>query len=280
MTEAAPGSYPEPPIYHDEKWTVRATSAGGRLFLYVDDPVGGDDGSLEDVLPWDEIIGKCDPPFLLGDCSGVPSSWVGKKVFKDSCPKSNPDAIAFFHPVLLNADSYPIDGCQYLSGFQGAISTHPCRQHIREALDEDKFRPLATFPTFYFIPNDNVFWAYDGLQVREKRGRYLDRLEDTKFPLCPRGKGLNSIRFFEALRLGRIPVLIADDTKLPLEWMIDYDEFIVRVPEQEIASSNEYIERWLSDHDLVQASRVAQAISDEYFFDPNEFIELCLKELA
>jgi len=272
MTEAAPGYCPDPHIYHDEKWAVRATSGGGRLFLYVDSPIGGDDGSLDDILPWDQILNKCDPPFLLGDYSGVPKSWIGKKVFKDSCPKSNPDAIAFFYPVLINGESYPIEECRYLSGFQGAISTHPCRQHISESLS--KIEPS------YFSPHKKPFWSYVEKNLDLVRKEYLDLLENTKFPLCPRGKGLNSIRFFEALRLGRIPVLIADDTKLPLEWMIDYDEFIVRVPEQEIADADKYINRWLSDHDLTYASRVAQGISVEYFHDPEEFINLCLRELA
>ena len=268
MTEAAPGSCPEPPIYKDDKWTVRATSAGGKLFLYVDDPVGGDDGSLEDILPWDQILTKCDPPFLLGDYSGVPSSWVGKRVFKDSCPKSNPDAIAFFHPVLLNGESYPVDFCPYLSGFNGAISTHPCRRHIRDALD--KLCPS------YFFPNDKVFWAY-GSDKDLMRKKYSCWLEETKFPLCPRGRGLNSIRFFEALRLGRIPVLAADDTKLPLEWLIDYDQFVVRVPEEDISDAERHINQWLSGHDLVESSRAAQAISVGYFSDPEDFIKLCLK---
>lgn len=263
-----PGIQPDSYIYQDDKWGVRAASARGRMFLYVDLPIGGDDGSLDDILPWDQM--DYHPLFLLGDYSGVPKSWIGKKVFKDSCPRSNPDAIAFFHPVVIDKKSRPIEECQYLSGFQGAVSTHPCRQKIQEAVN--KLNPA------YFFPKD-LFWSCDAEDQDKMRREYIDLLEDTKFPLCPRGKGLSSIRFFEALRLGRIPVLAADETKLPLEWMIDYDEFVVRVPERELGSANEYIERWrLDHHDIKEASAKAQETSRIYFLNPESFIELCLKE--
>ena len=266
-----PGTQPVSYIYRDDKWGVRAMSARGRMFLYVDEPVGEDDGSLEDVLPWGEMAEKYDPLFLLGDYSGVPKSWVGKKVFKDSCPRSNPDAIAFFHPVVIDKEAKSIEECQYLSGFQGAISTHSCRQKLEEAVS--KLSPA------YFFPKD-LFWSCDAEDQTEMRREYIDLLEDTKFPLCPRGKGLNSIRFFEALRLGRIPVLAADETKLPLEWMIDYDEFVVRVPEKELGLANEYIERWRHGHrDIKEASAKAQETSLIYFSNPETLIHFCLKEV-
>ncbi len=262
-----PGAQPDSYIYRDEKWGVRATAARGRMFLYVDSPIGGDEGSLDDILPWDKM--DYDPLFLLGDYSGVPKSWIGKKVFKDSCPRSNPDAIAFFHPVIIDKKPKPIEECRYLSGFQGAISTHPCRQKLQEA--------ASSLNPSYFFPKD-LFWSCDVEDQAEMHREYIDLLDDTKFPLCPRGTGLNSIRFFEALRLGRIPVLAADETKLPLEWLISYDHFVVRVPEQELGSANEYIERWLLKNDLATASHTARETSKAFFSDPETFIELCLKE--
>ena len=253
----------------DDKWSIRATSAQNKMFLYVDIPVGEDDGSLEDVLPWDKMAEEYnDLLFLFGDYSGVPKSWEDKKVFKTSCPKSNPNAIAFFHPVVIDRNPKPIEKCQYFSGFQGAM-THPCRYGVKDTVQ----KLLSSHIPAYFIPKDKVFWSYEEDRGKELKDEYIDLLEDTAFPLCPRGKGLNSIRFFESLRLGRIPVLVADDTKLPLESMLNYDDFVIRVPEKEIVFTDKYIEKWISKNDLTEASSMAKTVSNDFFEDPEKFIE-------
>lgn len=267
---------PESYIYNDGKWGVRSVSAGKKLFLYVDCPINGDDGSLDDILPWDEIANKCDPPFLFGDYSGVPKRWMDKKVFKTSCPKSNPNAIPFFYPVDIGEIKIrPIEECQYFSGFQGTISTHPCRRLIREFIQKgiDNITPV------YFLPKDKVFWSYEKKEQEKLHKEYINLLESTMFPLCPRGKGLNSIRFFESLKLGRIPVLAADDTKLPLEWMVDYDEFVVKVPEKDLGLADRYIKKWVTKHNIDEASVKAKSFSDKFFSDPELFTELCIEEI-
>ena len=45
--------------------------------------------------------------------------------------------------------------------------------------------------------------------------RYNQVLSDSVFALCPSGAGPNSIRFWEALHNGAIPVLISDELELP-----------------------------------------------------------------
>ena len=256
-------------MHKDAKWSIRATSAQNKMFLYVDVPAGEDDGSLEDVLPWAKMAEEYnDLLFLFGDYSGIPKSWEGKKVFKTSCPKSNPNAIAFFHPVVIDRNPKPIEECRYFSGFQGSM-THPCRNGMKDVIQKLLNSELPA----YFIPKDKVFWSYEEDRGKELKEEYLNLLEDTAFPLCPRGKGLNSIRFFESLRLGRIPVLISDDPKLPLEGMLNYDDFVVRVPESEVGLADEYIAKWISKNDITKASSMAQEISNDFFEDPEKFIK-------
>ena len=52
---------------------------------------------------------------------------------------------------------------------------------------------------------------------------------NSDFVLCPKGDGNYSVRFYEALSLGRIPILIDTDMVLPLEETLDYSKFILRV---------------------------------------------------
>lgn len=255
-------------FYEDQKWTVRVVPANGRLFFYIDIPRNGDDGSLNHVIDWASIAEKHSPLILLGDYPGIPNCCSNQLVFKSSCPIFKPNAVAFFHFVDIDIEPKSIDDCQFWSGFQGSTSTNPCRKDIAE-LDRS---------LFYFNER-NLFWTYSESEQQNLHREYVDLLNDTKFPLCPRGKGLNSIRFFESLRLGRIPVLIADHAKLPLSWKIDYDEFVIRVPEYQVVQVKDYIDAWVDSHNLKEASKKAREVSLKYFSDPNKFIDLCLKEL-
>jgi hypothetical protein len=57
---------------------------------------------------------------------------------------------------------------------------------------------------------------------------------------------LNSIRFFETLAMGRIPILISDDAVLPLEDQIDYAALILRLPEVRIAEIGAFLRDWFA----------------------------------
>jgi len=61
------------------------------------------------------------------------------------------------------------------------------------------------------------------------RDEYIKNMIDSDFILAPKGDGNFSMRFYESLSLARIPILIDTETILPLENIIDYDSFILRV---------------------------------------------------
>jgi hypothetical protein len=66
------------------------------------------------------------------------------------------------------------------------------------------------------------------------RKEYVENIKNSDFTLAPKGDGNFSVRFFESLSLGRIPLLIDTETILPLECEINYDEFILRVNYREL----------------------------------------------
>jgi hypothetical protein len=63
---------------------------------------------------------------------------------------------------------------------------------------------------------------------------YISELEKSLFCLCPRGYASWSRRLFDAIMLGCIPVIIADDIQLPFESRLDYANFSVKIMENEI----------------------------------------------
>lgn len=64
----------------------------------------------------------------------------------------------------------------------------------------------------------------------QARREYVANIVQSDYTLCVKGDGNFSIRFYEVLSLGRTPLYVDTDTVLPLEDVVSYDTFIVRVP--------------------------------------------------
>ncbi|MEI8348928.1 MAG: exostosin family protein [Candidatus Omnitrophota bacterium] len=88
---------------------------------------------------------------------------------------------------------------------------------------------------------EREFWHWDremwGRDVSEKtqqqeKEEYQDILAHSRFSLCPRGAGASTIRFWESLQAGAIPVLLSDAMRLPEG--IKWDECIVRIKEKHV----------------------------------------------
>ncbi len=93
------------------------------------------------------------------------------------------------------------------------------------------------------------------------RREYIENMQDSDFVLAPRGDANHSTRFFEALTLGRIPILVDTDIVLPLEKVIDYDQFMVRVPFTDLHKIGDYVEKWynaLSEEEWLRRQQLAR----------------------
>jgi len=63
---------------------------------------------------------------------------------------------------------------------------------------------------------------------------FFKNIQDNLYTFCLRGNGNFSVRFYEVLIMGRIPVLINTDVRLPLEDLIDWNKHCVIVSEDSI----------------------------------------------
>lgn len=68
-------------------------------------------------------------------------------------------------------------------------------------------------------------------QEKEKK-EYQDVLSRSIFSLCPRGTGASTIRFWESLQAGSIPILISDDMKLPS--FFDWESCLIKIKEKDV----------------------------------------------
>ncbi|MFH0846027.1 MAG: exostosin family protein [Patescibacteria group bacterium] len=116
------------------------------------------------------------------------------------------------------------------------------------------------------------------------RNEYINNLLNSDFVLAPKGDGNFSLRFFEALSLGRIPVLIDTECILPLEEVANYDDFVLRIDYKNISNLDKIIFDFydkLSDKDWENMQKMARESFVNYlnvksfyqlFFSDNGFL--------
>lgn len=144
----------------------------------------------------------------------------------------------------------------YLASFQGSYATHPVRAQAARAISKEKQTKVV----------DTGSWFFEQQGKEEKRESYIDLLGRSRVTLCPRGTGPGTIRFWEALAMGSVPMLIADGLELPFEDQINWSEFIIRVPEASAKKANEFIP---DSQVLKKMSEKGQTIYMNNFSNPN-----------
>lgn len=68
-------------------------------------------------------------------------------------------------------------------------------------------------------------WVVSG---ENRPDRYHSELARSRLCLAPSGWELWSVRFYEALLLGCVPVIMSDGLQLPFEALVDYSKVAVR----------------------------------------------------
>ncbi|MDP3725797.1 MAG: exostosin family protein [bacterium] len=109
---------------------------------------------------------------------------------------------------------------------------------------------------------------------------YIESILNAHFVLAPKGNGNASVRFFEALSLGRFPILINTDCELPLKNHIPYDKFVVtvdhtRMEDAELAILDFY--NSLSNEEFKKRQKMAREAFE--LLRPGSFLKIVLSEL-
>jgi Exostosin family len=154
----------------------------------------------------------------------------------------------------------------YLFSFVGSTATHPLRRHLLR----------LKHPAGLLLDSSGDEY---GLPSAEYERRYARILRQSAFVLCPRGGGTSTFRLFEAMMLGRVPVIVSDEW-VPPEGP-NWESFSVRVREAEI----EMIPAMLAERQAeAEAMGVAaRAAWLEWFSETTSFhriIESCLQLAA
>jgi len=99
------------------------------------------------------------------------------------------------------------------------------------------------------------------------RKGFVENILESDYTLCVRGLGNNSIRFFETLCCGRIPVFVNTDCVLPFEDVIDWKSLCVWVEEKNIDNVADAVVRFhaqISEEDFIDLQKKLRNIWEEY----------------
>ena len=105
-------------------------------------------------------------------------------------------------------------------GFCGAY-THPIRKIAISQLKQN-----ININTSFNIRNN--FWG-GSIHNQQIRGEYIDNINECDLVLCCRGAGNFSYRLYEAMSLGRIPIIVNTDIVLPCDDIIDWSSISIWV---------------------------------------------------
>ncbi len=150
---------------------------------------------------------------------------------------------------------------KFLFSFVGDPNTHPIREQVLKLQ-----HPEALLRSAIGIS----VMGMDAITRETFQRRYIEEMLESSFVLCPRGMGPTSMRLFEAMELGRAPVIISDS------WMpvahLPWDEFALFVPENDIGNIPTLLEK--NRYRAVAMGRKARTVWEEHFSSERVFGEL------
>lgn len=197
-------------------------------------------------------------------------------------------------------------------GFSGwATLTFP--QEIKTFLKEFPIRLRSLFDSRYYACRKGVLFRKKALRVlsasskvisnfiirptfsantqtmsgtpEELRREFVENLLSSDYGLCVRGDANGSVRLFETLALGRIPIILDTECIFPFSDVVDYKEFSLIIDFRNIKRLPGIIEKFhssLSDEQFITMQRKARAAYLNYFrvdvLMPHILRELSIKQ--
>jgi len=176
----------------------------------------------------------------------------------------NSNSIPIGHQAVNVDFQFYRDNREIEFSFMGSLGTHLCRKILKDS-----------FPPHVFDPG--VGWGLDKNVPETIRTKYIQLLGNSNFSVCPRGTGISSVRLFESLGMGSIPVIIADGYKPPLANLIPWNEIAIFVSQNQISSIPERIQDFkLRNPNLHEIRKTMKEIFEQFFSNSNLHVPLVL----
>ena len=99
------------------------------------------------------------------------------------------------------------------------------------------------------------------------REEYINNLKSSDYILCIKGDGNYSLRFYETLSMGKIPILVDTDKVLPLEDVIDYKKFCIIINVKDINNIDKIVYDFhsnLTNEEFKNIQQLARTTYEKY----------------
>jgi hypothetical protein len=201
-------------------------------------------------------------PLLPGVYAGVERRWSSPRTRAGFYLGRTRNEFTTFSP--------PADDLPYLFSFMGSTRNAPVRK---------KLATLRHPRSFFQNTTEDFDRILDRKMGHRERldydRRYAEVAKASKFVLCPRGLSVSSIRLFETMGMGRVPVILSDDWIAPVGPC--WEKFSIRVPEGDYAEIPRLLEQ--REAEAVEMGKRARQEWEEWFSDEvlfHRLVELCL----
>ncbi len=185
--------------------------------------------------------------------------------------------------VLRNAPDFAFHAIDVDTNFVGAMSGHVRYELTKSVSKEPGLRCILQHPKSSDWSSSATSYLHmkDPARKQPMEDLFIQSMRRSWTSLCPRGNGSSSIRFYETLCMGRIPVHVSDAYILPFEEDIDYREFCLFIPEAEVGMAGAILRKWLagrSTEERMAMCRTARQVWERYFKPENE-VDICLEHM-
>jgi len=136
-----------------------------------------------------------------------------------------------------------------LFSFVGTFTSHPIRERMKLRVNGVN----VIYRDQYHVCTEMFF--QDSIKEKEET-EYQNILQRSKFSLCPRGSSCSSVRFWESIHAGAVPILISDNWDLP-DW--DWNNTIIKIKEEDFEKMNyNDIQETLNSIDIKKIDQLQQ----------------------
>jgi hypothetical protein len=198
-------------------------------------------------------------------------------IFKSKSPIPTIGFCGYAPPLAVKSRKAKIIGIlKLIANYTGVIKRYPAQAshsyRARAIIGLCRAKKVKTNfklkSQFAFGPEGQLNTGKTGESDEVFRRSFVNNILESDYTLCVRGIGNNSVRFYESLCCGRIPVFVDTDCVVPFDFKIDWKCLCVWVEEKDIDNIEKIVYDFhhnISNEDFIELQKKLRLIWEEYF---------------
>lgn len=109
--------------------------------------------------------------------------------------------------------------------------------------------------------------AFDAARWQTSRREFLENMRESDYVLCTRGDGNWSVRLYEALSMGRIPVVVDTDLVMPYDFLLPWRDYGVWIDRSQVPEIGRHVAEFherIGDDGFEEHQRACRRLWEDY----------------